>query len=219
MNREPKHLSLFLDFSVQPGGGPPTWFSQEPDSPVPVRAEPECCGHSLSLLCNCNICLHADELLNYRICCSGKEEGENGVVLGIYGDGEDPEVIDATKSAGLWWRHRWWPSGEEVLRNWFMLNWTASVCSVCEASGGKCVFDAKIYYFRRYCPEGPRAWICRTGTFICSFLLCFVGQQALRVQFFNNINFSFFFFLCWPPWASLTLASGEGHLRRKKAIW
>ncbi|XP_039170559.1 LEAF RUST 10 DISEASE-RESISTANCE LOCUS RECEPTOR-LIKE PROTEIN KINASE-like 1.2 [Eucalyptus grandis] len=67
---------------------------------------------TLSLLYNCNISTRADKLLNYKTSCTGEEEGESGVVLGIYGDSEDQEVIDATKTAGLWWRRRWRRSGE-----------------------------------------------------------------------------------------------------------
>ncbi|XP_056162507.1 LEAF RUST 10 DISEASE-RESISTANCE LOCUS RECEPTOR-LIKE PROTEIN KINASE-like 1.2 [Syzygium oleosum] len=89
---------------------------------------------TLSLLYNCNITPRADELLNYRISFSG-EEGEGGVVLGIYGDGKDQEVIDAAKECqtlveapvAAKWIGR--AEIEEALRSGFVLNWTASDCS------------------------------------------------------------------------------------------
>ncbi|KAF8021333.1 hypothetical protein BT93_G1691 [Corymbia citriodora subsp. variegata] len=121
---------------------------------------------TFSLLYDCNISLRADELLNYRISCPGEEQGESGIVLGIYGDGKDQEVIDATKECGTLveapvaaeWRGR--AEIEEALSSGFVLNWTASDCCACEESGGKCGFDYGIFHFRCYCPDRPHAWHC-----------------------------------------------------------
>ncbi|KAI6677087.1 hypothetical protein NL676_037883 [Syzygium grande] len=121
---------------------------------------------TLSLLYNCNINPRADELLNYRISCPGKEEDESGVVLGIYGDGEDQRVIDAAKECrnlveapvAAEWIGR--VEIEDALRSGFVLNWTVSNCSACEATGGKCGFDYGIFHYQCYCPDRPHAWHC-----------------------------------------------------------
>lgn len=53
----------------------------------------------------------------------------------------------------------------EVLNKGFLLNWTASNCSVCEASGGKCGFNSSTYHFRCFCPDRPHGQMCDPGTF------------------------------------------------------
>ncbi|KAK4423541.1 LEAF RUST 10 DISEASE-RESISTANCE LOCUS RECEPTOR-LIKE PROTEIN KINASE-like 1.2 [Sesamum alatum] len=50
---------------------------------------------------------------------------------------------------------------DEVLRRGFVLNWTASDCSKCESSGGRCGFNATIYHFRCFCPDRPHSRRCR----------------------------------------------------------
>ncbi|XP_011070774.1 LEAF RUST 10 DISEASE-RESISTANCE LOCUS RECEPTOR-LIKE PROTEIN KINASE-like 1.2 [Sesamum indicum] len=50
---------------------------------------------------------------------------------------------------------------DEVLRRGFVLNWTASDCSKCEKSGGRCGFNATIYHFRCFCPGRPHSRRCR----------------------------------------------------------
>uniref|UniRef100_A0A6M2ER77 non-specific serine/threonine protein kinase n=1 Tax=Populus davidiana TaxID=266767 RepID=A0A6M2ER77_9ROSI len=42
-----------------------------------------------------------------------------------------------------------------LLEEGFVLNWTASNCSTCQESGGKCGFDAAAYNFNCFCPDGP----------------------------------------------------------------
>ncbi|KAK3189316.1 hypothetical protein Dsin_028877 [Dipteronia sinensis] len=46
------------------------------------------------------------------------------------------------------------------LRGGFRMKWTASNCSVCEQSGGKCGFDNSTYHFKCFCPDRPHAWHC-----------------------------------------------------------
>ncbi|XP_044490409.1 LEAF RUST 10 DISEASE-RESISTANCE LOCUS RECEPTOR-LIKE PROTEIN KINASE-like 1.2 [Mangifera indica] len=48
----------------------------------------------------------------------------------------------------------------EVINKGFLLNWTASNCSVCEDSGGKCGFNLSTYHFRCFCPDRPHAQQC-----------------------------------------------------------
>ncbi|XP_056164413.1 LEAF RUST 10 DISEASE-RESISTANCE LOCUS RECEPTOR-LIKE PROTEIN KINASE-like 2.7 isoform X2 [Syzygium oleosum] len=132
---------------------PSTQFQIDPNITAP-----------LFLLYNCNISSHADYLLGSRITCAGKE-GQESVVLAIYGDDEDREVVEASTKCqsavkalvAAEWRGR---RGEieEVLRSGFVLNWTAPHCSACEESGGKCGFNLE--RFRCYCPDGAYASVC-----------------------------------------------------------
>ncbi|KAL2485092.1 putative serine/threonine-protein kinase [Abeliophyllum distichum] len=51
----------------------------------------------------------------------------------------------------------------EILRRGFMLNWTASDCSICEESGGRCGFNTSTYHFKCFCPDRPHLWSCKPG--------------------------------------------------------
>ncbi|XP_031248225.1 LEAF RUST 10 DISEASE-RESISTANCE LOCUS RECEPTOR-LIKE PROTEIN KINASE-like 2.1 [Pistacia vera] len=50
---------------------------------------------------------------------------------------------------------------EEVIKRGFLLKWTATNCSVCEESGGKCGFVASTYQFKCFCPDRPHAVHCK----------------------------------------------------------
>ncbi|CAK7357418.1 unnamed protein product [Dovyalis caffra] len=52
---------------------------------------------------------------------------------------------------------------ERMLERGFVLNWTASNCSTCEKSGGKCGFDSSTYHFKCFCPDRPHAQYCNSG--------------------------------------------------------
>ncbi|TXG57358.1 hypothetical protein EZV62_018671 [Acer yangbiense] len=49
------------------------------------------------------------------------------------------------------------------LRGGFVMKWTASNCSACEKSGGKCGFDNSTFHFKCFCHDRPRAWSCSTA--------------------------------------------------------
>ncbi|CAK7326628.1 unnamed protein product [Dovyalis caffra] len=51
---------------------------------------------------------------------------------------------------------------ERVLERGFLLNWTASNCSTCEKSGGKCGFNFSTYHFKCFCPDRPHARHCNS---------------------------------------------------------
>ncbi|KAK6119972.1 hypothetical protein DH2020_046281 [Rehmannia glutinosa] len=55
----------------------------------------------------------------------------------------------------------------EVLRRGFLLNWTASDCSVCENSGGRCGFNESNYHFRCFCPDRPHSRSCKPADSRC----------------------------------------------------
>ncbi|KAL7240374.1 hypothetical protein ACSBR2_006093 [Camellia fascicularis] len=50
----------------------------------------------------------------------------------------------------------------DVLRRGFVLQWKANNCSECEASGGRCRFDASSYQFLCFCKDRPHRVRCIT---------------------------------------------------------
>jgi len=48
----------------------------------------------------------------------------------------------------------------EALRKGFLLSWTASNCSVCNSTGGRCGFDSDLYTFRCYCTDRVHSASC-----------------------------------------------------------
>ncbi|CAM8886064.1 unnamed protein product [Rhodiola kirilowii] len=55
-----------------------------------------------------------------------------------------------------------WGYYKEVLRRGFWLEWKATNCTECAASGGRCGFDEDDYRFWCYCPDRPHALLCRS---------------------------------------------------------
>ncbi|KAG6412953.1 hypothetical protein SASPL_125648 [Salvia splendens] len=51
--------------------------------------------------------------------------------VGLYGDGREDEVVDVAA----------------ILRRGFVMNWTASDCSECQESGGRCGFYETSFHF------------------------------------------------------------------------
>ncbi|XAR72315.1 Non-specific serine/threonine protein kinase [Bertholletia excelsa] len=49
-----------------------------------------------------------------------------------------------------------------VARRGILVNWTASNCSLCERSGGRCGFDVGTYLFKCFCSDRPHASHCRS---------------------------------------------------------
>lgn len=56
-----------------------------------------------------------------------------------------------------------WDYYEEVLERGFWLQWKATNCTECTASGGRCGFDEEDYRFWCYCPDRPHVRWCRSG--------------------------------------------------------
>ncbi|KAJ8570177.1 hypothetical protein K7X08_006754 [Anisodus acutangulus] len=48
-----------------------------------------------------------------------------------------------------------------ILRRGFRLNWTASNCSECAESGGRCGFDIQNFQFKCFCTDRPHAASCK----------------------------------------------------------
>ncbi|KAL9389550.1 hypothetical protein Peur_018155 [Populus x canadensis] len=121
-------------------------------------------GKDLFLLYNCNSTLLSNnsELLNYKVDCPGENETvrtlamlEDDPLLGSTLDKCRTRVlapVDVYRSENV--------GAERMLERGFVLNWTASNCSICEDSGGKCGFDNAAYHFKCFCPDRPHAWRC-----------------------------------------------------------
>eukprot|EP00258_Populus_trichocarpa_P051020 XP_024467039.1 LEAF RUST 10 DISEASE-RESISTANCE LOCUS RECEPTOR-LIKE PROTEIN KINASE-like 1.2 isoform X2 [Populus trichocarpa] len=131
----------------------------------------------LFLLYNCNSTLLSNnsELLNYKVDCHGENETvrtlamlEDDPLLGSTLDKCRTRVlapVDVYRGENVG------TEGMLLLERGFVLNWTASDCSICEESGGKCGFDTATYHFQCFCPDRPHAKRCYSGFGIgCLFM-------------------------------------------------
>ena len=121
----------------------------------------------LFLLYNCNSTLLSNNsgLLNYKVGCPGGNETvwtlamlEDDPLLGSTLDKCGTRVlapVDVYRGENV--------GTERMLERGFVLNWTASNCSLCEDSGGKCGFDAATYHFKCFCPDRPHTWQCNSS--------------------------------------------------------
>ncbi|XP_034926500.1 LEAF RUST 10 DISEASE-RESISTANCEUS RECEPTOR-LIKE PROTEIN KINASE-like 1.2 isoform X6 [Populus alba] len=120
----------------------------------------------LFLLYNCNSTLLSNKsaLSNYKVDCPGENETvwtlamlEDDPLLGSTLDKCGTRVlapVDVYRGENV---------GTErmlLLEEGFVLNWTASNCSLCHDSGGKCGFDAATYHFKCFCPDRPHSKQC-----------------------------------------------------------
>jgi hypothetical protein len=121
----------------------------------------------LFLLYNCNSTLLSNnsKLLNYKVDCPGENETvwalamlDGDPLLGSTLDKCGTRVlapVDVYRGENV--------GAERMLERGFVLNWTASNCSDCEESGGKCGFDTATYDFKCFCPDRPHTWQCNSG--------------------------------------------------------
>lgn len=121
----------------------------------------------LFLLYNCNSTLlsNKSELSNYKVDCPGENETvwtlamlEDDPLLGSTLDKCGTRVlapVDRGENVGT--------ESMLLLEEGFVLNWTASNCSTCQESGGKCGFDAATYHFKCFCPDRPHSKQCYSG--------------------------------------------------------
>ncbi|OAY31407.2 hypothetical protein MANES_14G106200v8 [Manihot esculenta] len=104
-------------------------------------------------------------LLKYKVNCSGETETETtGPILSIFdGDpllGSASEVCEEELAVPVDVRRGENEGIERMVERGFVLKWTASHCSICESSGGKCGFNSINYLFRCFCPDRPHALGC-----------------------------------------------------------
>ncbi|XP_022726899.1 LEAF RUST 10 DISEASE-RESISTANCE LOCUS RECEPTOR-LIKE PROTEIN KINASE-like 1.2 [Durio zibethinus] len=120
---------------------------------------------AIFFLLNCNETLQLTwELSQYKVGCAA--ENETKTTLALFND--DPMLNFASEYCN---KAMVAPVGfidggggvEGIVNRGFVLNWIASNCSICEASGGNCGFDYSTYHFKCFCPDRPHAWHCTPG--------------------------------------------------------
>ncbi|KAK6157643.1 hypothetical protein DH2020_011891 [Rehmannia glutinosa] len=124
----------------------------------------------LHLLSGCGNPL-PEELVRYNVSCDGSEDW----VLALYDKDENlgraMEICErnvvAPVEEGYNGKNGRVNNIGEVLRRGFLLNWTASDCSVCENSGGRCGFNESNYHFRCFCPDRPHSRSCKPADSRC----------------------------------------------------
>ncbi|XP_057994938.1 LEAF RUST 10 DISEASE-RESISTANCE LOCUS RECEPTOR-LIKE PROTEIN KINASE-like 1.2 [Hevea brasiliensis] len=123
----------------------------------------------LFLLSRCNSTLlrgSNSEFLKDKVNCSG--EPETGPIFSMFdGDtllGSASEVCEEALLLPVDAQRGENEGIERMLERGFVLNWTASNCSICESSGGKCGFDYGTYHLSCFCPDRPHAWSCASAT-------------------------------------------------------
>ncbi|KAK7280438.1 hypothetical protein RJT34_25502 [Clitoria ternatea] len=117
----------------------------------------------LTLFYGCDSLSLPRELQDHIIGCSAEKETSS--VVALYKDAENVsfvaknckgEVVDSLVEDGV-------GRVQEAVRKGFLLSWTASDCSECSNTGGKCGFDSSIYKFRCYCTDRVHAAKCDPG--------------------------------------------------------
>ncbi|KAL7260405.1 hypothetical protein ACSBR1_006130 [Camellia fascicularis] len=114
----------------------------------------------LHILSNCSLSLPGGLLDYNRISCEAKNENVWGLALAMFGNNKnlsyalgkcETQVLAPVELNG------YDVIGDymEVLRRGFVLQWKASNCNECKASGGRCGFDASSYQFRCFCKDRP----------------------------------------------------------------
>ncbi|XWS22473.1 hypothetical protein CRYUN_Cryun29cG0038000 [Craigia yunnanensis] len=116
-------------------------------------------------LFNCNLISPVTwELSQFKVNCDA--ENETNTTLALFNN--DPmlnfasEYCNKTVAAPVAF-YEGETAVEDILNRGFVLNWIASNCSICEATGGKCGFDYSTYHFKCFCPDRPHAWHCTPG--------------------------------------------------------
>ncbi|KAF5733637.1 hypothetical protein HS088_TW16G00077 [Tripterygium wilfordii] len=123
---------------------------------------------NIFLLYNCSSSSIDRNLTEYKLDCPGTGNGSSST-LALFEENPDlgyaldqcrngivtkaPVDANGMRSDGL---------VVETLRTGFGLSWTASNCSVCERSGGKCGFDYQVYQFRCFCTDRHHSLLCVT---------------------------------------------------------
>lgn len=117
------------------------------------------------VLYNCNNQSLSERLVGKKVGCNSTDDDVNGVVLAVGED--DPDLGLARKECEDVVVAPVEGYGEDSmammtrLRSGFLMKWTASNCSSCEESGGRCGFDNSTYHFKCFCPDRPHACCCR----------------------------------------------------------
>jgi len=102
----------------------------------------------------------APSLDEHRVGCSAENETSSVLALdkrdkniSFVAENCKDEVVETVVEDGL-------GGVGEALKKGFLLSWTASNCTSCNSSGGRCGFDADMYAFRCYCTDRVHSAIC-----------------------------------------------------------
>lgn len=127
---------------------------------------------SVALLTNCSwVWPMPDHLVSYMVGC----EERNGSNAGLVMNSDDANFSDGFKMCnvvtvvpvlddGYVNRSGGYNYYVDVMREGFDLNWKASDCTDCEASGGRCGFESESYAFKCYCTDRPHSRTCKPST-------------------------------------------------------
>ncbi|XP_022717100.1 LEAF RUST 10 DISEASE-RESISTANCE LOCUS RECEPTOR-LIKE PROTEIN KINASE-like 2.1 isoform X2 [Durio zibethinus] len=135
------------------------------------------------LLFNCDLTLLTRELSQSKVNCSA----EANTTLALFNN--DPmqyfasEMCNNTVVAPVATSYEGEGSIEDILNRGFVLNWIASNCSTCEASGGKCGFDYSTYHFKCFCPDRPHAWYCPPASSVAGAVVLILLVVCLIKRF------------------------------------
>lgn len=120
------------------------------------------------LLSDCSSLRLKEGLLKYRVDCNQDEKEDDWVLAMYLNDTNLSSGIEACHTEILAPVDQLTTSSNgsnyvELLKRGFALKWTASNCSLCEASDGRCGFDAQGYH-KCYCPDRPHFVRCNRIT-------------------------------------------------------
>ncbi|XP_047964948.1 LEAF RUST 10 DISEASE-RESISTANCE LOCUS RECEPTOR-LIKE PROTEIN KINASE-like 1.2 isoform X4 [Salvia hispanica] len=112
---------------------------------------------------NCNVSSERSDEIDLAMFAGNEDWGraigtcEESVVARaeLSADEREDEVVDVTA----------------VLRRGFVMNWTASDCSDCRESGGRCGFNESSFHFRCFCPDRPHSRSCKPENNLRKILL------------------------------------------------
>ncbi|KAJ8769826.1 hypothetical protein K2173_008233 [Erythroxylum novogranatense] len=166
-------------------------------------------------VCNRTMVLNDTELMRYNIGCYGDNTRNDSVIAMLENDPllsyKLKQCSNVVKVPVTLEEDR--PEGGEMLlkralERGFMLNWTASNCSECEKSGGRCGFDSKMFQFKCYCPDRPHSRSCKPEN----------DKLKLELGLGIGIGGSFILTLLYAVWHQCTRRQGSSKFLSKNSF-
>ncbi|KAL7240353.1 hypothetical protein ACSBR2_006076 [Camellia fascicularis] len=155
----------------------------------------------LHILSNCSLSLPGGLLDSNRISCGVKNEDVWGLALAMFGNNKNlnyalgkcktlvlaPVELNGYDGIGDYMK---------VLTRGFVLQWKASNCNECKASGGRCGFDASSYQFRCFCKDRPHRVSCKTRSHLKVVLatvipgvILLLGLLILAIRYRKKLSY------------------------------
>ncbi|KAI8022005.1 LEAF RUST 10 DISEASE-RESISTANCE LOCUS RECEPTOR-LIKE PROTEIN KINASE-like 1.2 [Camellia lanceoleosa] len=157
----------------------------------------------LHILSNCSLSLPGGLLDYNRISCGAKNEDVWGSALAMFENNKNLSyALGKCKTQVLAPVELNVYDGIEedymdVLRRGFVLRWTATDCSECESSGGRCGFNESSFHFLCFCKDRPHRVSCKTrgsqlkvvlATVIPGVILL-LGLLILAIRYRKKLNY------------------------------